>query len=68
MALLCVKCQGPAVYAARTKTFSYRGETLHCIERISSCMSCGYRCEDDMHAAENARNVERACEAAAAPG
>ena len=60
MALSCVKCQGLAVPAAQMRTFEYRGQTLRCLELISSCMVCGHRWEDEIYAAENWHHVEKA--------
>jgi len=60
MALTCEKCQGAAVPAAETKTFEYKGQTLHCLVLVSSCMVCGHRWEDETYEAENSHHIEEA--------
>lgn len=65
MALSCEKCQGPAVPAARTRTFEYEGQTLRCLVLLSCCMVCGHQWEDDTYNLENARFAEEAREALA---
>ncbi len=68
MAISCEMCHGLAVPAAQTKTFKFKGQTLHCLEFISSCMICGHRWEDIAYVLENSHHVEQACAVLAYPG
>ena len=60
MASLCEKCQGAAEPAAQLRTFECEGETLRCLELVSSCMLCGHRWEDEAYEIENSQFVEQA--------
>jgi hypothetical protein len=61
MPLPCEKCQGAAEPAAQLRTFEYEGQTLRCLELVSSCMLCGHRWEDKAYEIENSLFVEQAC-------
>lgn len=58
--LTCEKCQGVGIRAATTKSFEYEGQSLRCLAFVSSCMVCGHHWDDDIHAADNFRQVEQA--------
>jgi putative methionine-R-sulfoxide reductase with GAF domain len=64
MKIVCTKCRGLAAPAAQMKTFEFKGQTLHCIELISSCTVCGHSWTDETYDTENSHNVEQACVAA----
>ncbi len=61
MPMPCAKCQGAAEPAAQLRTFEYEGQTLRCLELVSSCTLCGHRWEDEAYEIENSLFVEQAC-------
>lgn len=60
MTRTCEKCHGAAEPAARVRAFEYLGETVRCLNLVSSCIVCGHQWEDDAYDVENAAFVEQA--------
>jgi hypothetical protein len=57
----CEKCGGAAEPAARMKSFECLGQTVHCLQLISSCVVCGHQWEDNAYGHENERFEQQAC-------
>jgi hypothetical protein len=56
----CEMCHGAAEPAARTRSFEYLGEEVHCLMLVSSCVICGHQWEDETYEVENEQFAEQA--------
>ena len=64
MSLKCAKCAGDGSRAGEMRSFTYRGQPLHCLTFVSNCETCGHRWVDPLYAHENYHLYELACAAA----
>ena len=60
LAKSCEKCHGAAEPAARTRSFDYLGQAVHCLMLVSSCVVCGHQWEDETYEVDNESFAEQA--------